>query len=72
MDKIKIFRLKKDINSPQFNRTIEAGRIYTGSQLESFLNINECHSNFKEWFDDVSDEVKESIKKEKQKIVNNG
>lgn len=72
MDKIKIFRLKKDINIPQFNCTIKAGKIYTRSQLNSFLDIDEYHFNFKEWFDDVSDEVKESIKKEKQKIVNNG
>lgn len=53
---IKIYRLKKDINSPNFTRTIEAGRIYTSCQLKSTFHVNETSYTFKDWFEDVSDE----------------
>lgn len=70
---MKIYKLKKDVNSPNFTRTIEAGRIYTPSQLQSSFDMNERSLNFNEWFEDVSEqyEIKgcNILKKDTDEIV---
>lgn len=53
---MKIYKLKRDVNSLILMRTIEGGSIYTESQLKNTFNIDDSYSTFKDWFEDVSQE----------------